>query len=155
MDTLAALAPAPGHLTLGGITFTVLPPTPGDMIRTGDKMKELARAKCAGPLDYVVRNSATLPPAMLALAVAEAIKLGAGGGVEPTIESVWEQYTTLEGVRWRVWYHVSRVLPDFTPEAAAALVTDDNRLDAAEQLDAALKLKAADPKGPAPATGSG
>lgn len=152
--TEGALAPMPGRLEIGGSAFVILPPTPGDMIRTQDRMRELARSRCVPPLDFVFKSAAALTPAQLALAVSEAIKLGAGGGVDPTPEAVWDQYTTLEGVRWRVWYHVGRVVKDFAPEAAAALVTDDNRLDVADRLDAALALRAADPKGPAPATGS-
>lgn len=151
MDGLAAL---PGTLVLGGETYTILPATPGDMLRTADKMKELARARCVSPLAFVMQHGQSLAPQALALAVSEAIKLGAGGGVDPTPEAVWDQYTTLEGVRWRAWYHVSRVRPDVTREAVAAHISDENRLDVAEQLDAALSLRAADPKGRAPATGS-
>lgn len=147
----------PGLLKLGGREFVILPPETRDAVATHARMTELARARCVSPLDYVLRHT-HLPPALLAAAVAEAIKIGAGGGDrEPTPETVNEQYTTTEGVRWRVWWHVSRVLKDFGPEDAAALVTDDNAFDTALLLDAALKFAALDPKKkePAPPTGAG
>lgn len=153
MDPVFAVAAAPGTLTLGGVPYLVLPPTPGDKARTVERMRELARARCLSPVDYALTH-AHLAPAALALVVSEAIKLGAGGGVEPTAEAVWEQFDTLDGVRWRVWYHLSKTTPAATPEAVAALVTEANRGDVAAALDAALKLEQIDPKGLAPATGS-
>lgn len=148
-----ALSKTPGLLSLGGREFVILPPTPRDQLATMDRMKSLARAKCVSPLDYVLKH-ATLPPGAMALAVQEAIKLGAGGGIEPTPDAVWEQYTSLDGVRWRVWYHVSRVVKDFKPEDVAPLVTEDNLFDAAEALDAALKFGAVDSEKKTPATGT-
>jgi hypothetical protein len=124
------------------------------MLATMARMKELARARCISPLDFVLKHT-HLNPAQLAAAVSEAIKLGSGGGAEPTPDAVWEQYVTLEGVRWRVWYHVSRAHKEFTIEDAAKLVTEDNLFDAATALDEALKFRALDPKGEGSATGSG
>lgn len=152
-DAVAAMARTPGVLTLAGRSFVILPPTTGDMLRVQDKMRELARAKCVSPLDFALKHT-HLPPAVLAVAVSEALKLGAGGGVQPTAEAVADEYLSLEGVRWRVWYHASRALPDLHPDDAAALVTPDNLLDAAEGLDRALRLGLADPNGQAPTTGS-
>lgn len=153
MNTEAALGRSPGVLALGGREYVILPPTPRDMLATHARMKELARARCVSPLEYVLQHSGTLPAGALALAVAEAIKLGAGGGIDPTPDAVWEQYTTLAGARWRVWYHVSRVLKDFKPADVEPLVTEDNIADALEALDVALRIGAIDPNAPAPATG--
>lgn len=154
MDTTQNTAPTPGLLKLGGREFVVLPAKNRDLLATNTRMKELARDRCVSPLDYVLGHAHLAPGAMTA-AIAEAIKIGSGGGVEPTPEAVWDQYTTLEGVRWRVYYHVSRVLKDFKPEDAAKLVTDDNVLDAAEALDAALNFRALDEKKETPAPASG
>lgn len=153
MDSTDALSSAPGVLTLGDKTFVILPPTPRDMLATMTRMKEFARAKCVSPLDFVLRHM-TLPPAALALAVGEAIKIGSGGGIEPTQEAIWEQYATRAGVRWRVWYHVSRVLKDFKPADVEPLVTDDNLLDAQEALDAALRFEDISKEKKTPATGT-
>jgi hypothetical protein len=145
MDPTDALARAPAVLELGGRRLVVLPPSPRDMLAVAERMRALARAKCVSPLDYVLRHT-HLAPAQLALAVSEAIKLGAGGGAEPAPEAVWTEYASLDGVRWRIWYHASRAHADLKPEEVAALVTEDNLFDAAEALDRALKLADLDPK---------
>lgn len=105
------------------------------------------------PLDFVLSHQ-NLPPAVLALAVAEAIKLGSGKAIKATAEEVWEQYATLEGVRWRLWFHASKTCPELTLEEAAALVPDGEHLRVADALDAALSFKETDPNAQAPATGS-
>ncbi len=141
-------------LTVGGRAFVILPPTPRDMLATAQRMTELARAQYKSPLDYVLTH-ATLPPAALALAVSEAIKLGSGKALKPTPEEVWDQYQTLDGVRWRAWYHACLTTPGLTLEEVAALVPDGEHLRVAEALDAALSFKETDPNAPAPATGMG
>jgi hypothetical protein len=153
MDPTEALARAPSALVVGGRSFVILPPTPRDMLAVNERMKALARARCVSPLDYALSHS-HLGAAALELAVTQALKLGAGGGVRPDPEAVWEQFHTLAGVRWRVWYHASRAHKSLTPEDVAELVTDDNLFDVAADLDAALKLARLDPKGRPPATGS-
>jgi hypothetical protein len=153
MDATESVSQPPGALTLAGSSFVILPATPRDMLVVHNRMRAFAQAKATSPLDFAARHT-HLPPAVFAVAIAEALKLGAGAPVPPPAEAVWDQYTTLDGVRWRLWYHVSRTLKEFTPEAAAALVTEDNLLDAAEALDRALNFKGIDPNAPAPATGS-
>lgn len=153
MDAIAVLLPMPGILRLGTREFVILRPTPRDMIATVGRMRELARARCVSPLDYVLGHTHQ-PPAALAFAVQEAIKIGSGGGVEPTQEAVWEQYATLAGIQWRCWYHISRVLKDFTPADIKPLVTADTVMDAIEALDAALKFADLDPEKKTPPTGT-
>lgn len=140
-------------VTVGGREFVILPPTPRDMIATAQRMKELAQAQYRSPLDYVLTHS-HLPPAALSLAVSEAIKLGSGKALKATADEVWEQYQTLEGVRWRVWFHASKTCPELTLEEVSALVPDGEHIRVVEALDAALSFKESDPNAPAPATGS-
>lgn len=140
-------------LTVGGRSFVILPPTPRDMIATTQRMKELAQAQYRSPVDYALTHT-HLPPAALALVVSEAIKLGSGKALKPTHEEVFDQYLTLEGVRWRVWFHCSKTCPELTQDEVAALVPDGEHLRVAEALDAALSFKELDPNAPAPATGS-
>jgi hypothetical protein len=153
MDSVEQLAGAPAILELGDQKFVILPPRPRDKLIVGTRMREMARAKCCSPLDYVLKHT-SLPTAALALAISEAIKLGSGGGVDPSPDAVWEQYDTLEGVRFQLWHYVSRAHKEFTPEQAAKLVTEDNLYDVAEKLNKALQLAAIDPNAVAPATGS-
>jgi hypothetical protein len=153
MDATEAITQTPGTLTLAGRSFVILPATPRDMLATHQRMRAIAESKRTSPLDFAARHT-HLPPAVFAVAIAEAVKMGSDAPAPPASEVIWDQYSTLEGVRWRVFYHVSRVLKDFTPEAAALLVTEDNLLDAAEGLDRALNFRAIDPNGQPPATGS-
>mgnify|MGYP000193294569 CR=1 FL=1 len=152
MDELA-IGVTKNVVTVGGRQFVILPPTPRDMIATAQRMKELAQAQYRSPLEYVLSHAA-LPPAAMALAVAEAIKLGSGKALKPTPEEVYDQYVTLDGVRWRLWHHASQTTPGLTLEDVAALVPDGEHLRAVEALDAALSFKELDPNAPAPATGS-
>lgn len=139
-------------LKVGGREFVILPPTPRDMVITTKRMTELAKAQYKSPLEVALAHN--LPPAALALAVSEALKLASGNALKPSPEEVWDQYLTLEGVQWRVWFHVSKTCPEFTLEDAAALVPDGEHFRVAEALDAALSFKEADPNAPAPTTGS-
>jgi hypothetical protein len=161
------IASAPGLLKLGGREFVILRPTSRDLLAVSERMTAFAREQCLTPLEWVLKLHAHLPAALLSVAVREAIALGAGSGQgtdekptagrEPTDDLVWKQYHTLAGVRWRVWYAVSRV-PEgkFTLDDAAGLVTDDNLFIAAAELDAACKFGELDPKKktPAPPTGA-
>lgn len=154
MDATEAISQTPGTLAIGGRSFVILPPTPRDKLATHQRMRAMVDAKCISPLDYAAKHT-HLPAAVFAVAIAEALKLGSTPPAPPPAEVIWDQYTTLDGVRWRVWWHVSRVLKDFKIEDAAALVTEDNVFDASDALDAALRLGAIDPKKetPAPPTG--
>lgn len=132
-----AIAPAPGVLPLAGRSFVILPPTPGDMLAVSQRMQALAQAKCVTPVDYAARHT-HLPPAVFAILLSEAIKLGAGNGTKPHQDAVFEEYTSLEGVRWRVWYHASKSLKDLAIEDVSKLITPDNQMQTAMALDEAL-----------------
>lgn len=155
MEPNEAVAQTPGTLALGGRAFVILPPTPRDMLAASRRMRAMVEAKALSPLDYVASRREHIPAAVFALAVAESIKLGALPQVAPDPALVWEQYATLEGVRWRVWYHVSRLDKSVTPDRVAEWVTEDNLFDVAEQLDAALGLAGIDPKKKAPEATTG
>lgn len=145
MDLTEPLSRAPGVLELGGRRFVILPPTPRDMLAVNARMKELAQSKCLSPLDYALSHT-HLAGAALELAVTQALKLGSGKGVRPDPDAVWDEFTSVEGVRWRAWYHISRAHKEFALEEVAQLVTADNVFEVAESLDAALKFQSLDPK---------
>jgi hypothetical protein len=140
-------------LSVGGREFVILPPTPRDMIATTQRMRELAQAQYISPLDYALKHT-HLPAVQLSIAVSEAIKLGSGKALKATDEEVWEQYDSLEGVRWRLWWHASQTAPGLTLTEVAALVPDGEHLRVADALNAALKFRELDPNAQAPATGS-
>jgi hypothetical protein len=152
-DKLEQLAALPGSLTVGGNTYVVLPPTPGDVLREALQMKQLARAVCVSPVEYAARH-AHLPPPVFAIVMQEALKLGAGGGVEPNEEAFRERYAMLDGVRWRLCYHLSRSGHAFSESDAATLVTDANCIDICNAIDRALRMPEVDKKKPELATGT-
>lgn len=140
-------------LTVGGRQFVIPPPTPRDMLAVSQRMKELAQAEYMSPLDYASKH-AHLPAPVFAMALSEAVKLGSGKALKATPDEIWDQYSTLAGVRWRVWHHASRLYPTLTLEEVADLIPDGEHLRVAEALDAALAFKELDPNAHAPATGS-
>ena len=152
--TVEQLAKTPGVLEIGERRFVILPPTPRDMLAIGQRMKELARAKCVSPLDYVLKHT-SLTPTMLAVAVNEAIKLGSGGGVDPSPDAVWEQYSSLEGVRFQVWHYAKKAHGTLLLEEVEKLVTEDNLFDVGESLDKALRFGGLDPKKATPEAPTG
>jgi hypothetical protein len=157
VDKLEQLAAMPGALTLGGKTYPILPPTPGDMLREALQMKQFAReVGRKDPLAYVAGAAALLSPAAMAAAVAEAVRVGTAPPPDPTGTLVEEQYGLPAGVRWRLYYHVTRSGGALTEAEAAALVTDVNCGRVCVALDDALKLpEDGDPKKePAPPTGT-
>lgn len=156
MDALEAIASPPGLVTVGGRSFVIAPPSPGDMLREMLQMKQLARACCLSPVDYAAQH-AHLPPAIFAALLREAVALGAGNGgkSEPTEQMFQEQYAMPPGVRWRLWYHVTRSgYKDFTEKDAESLVTDHNCIDVTNAIDAALKLASIDAEKKTPPTGT-
>lgn len=146
MTPTQAVTQVPGTLDLCGRTFAILPPTLRDTTVTHQRMRGFAEAKAMSPLDYVVQKHSHLPPPVFAIAVSEAIKLGSAAPVAPPNEVIWDQYTTLEGVRWRVWYHITRIDKDVTIEEVAKWVTEDNHFDVSDALNTALGLDKIDPK---------
>jgi hypothetical protein len=144
MDAAQPLDRTPAVLALGGRQFAIMRPENRDMLAVRARMVALAQAKCLSPVDYAATH-AHLPAPVFAALLGEALKLGAGGGVKPHPDAVWDEYDTLEGVRFRVWYHASRAHKDLKPEEVAALVTEDNLFDAAEALSLALRFGELDP----------
>jgi hypothetical protein len=153
MDTSDAFAQAPAVLAIDGRRFVVLPPRPRDVLAVNARMKELARAKCTSPIDYVLAH-AHVAPGALELLCRQAILLGSGNGVRPDESAIWDEFASLDGVRWRVWYFASKVEKSLKLEDVAALVTEDNLFDVAADLDAALRLASIDPKKETPAASS-
>lgn len=141
MPPPTAIFALPGTLALAGRDYTIPAPTATDMARVHDKMRELAGRHIVSPLQYVSLNREQLDPATHAEAVRAAVAMGAGGGVEPTRESVFRAYDTLEGVRWRTWYHISRADAAVKLADLEQLVTDENYWDVGSALQKALGLE--------------
>lgn len=144
----------PGTLTLKGREFVIPQPTPADVARVHDRMRELAVSACVHPLASVNAIAGELNPGVLAESVRAAVAMGAGGGVEPTRESVHRQYETLAGVRFRVWFYAKKTTPGLTLDEVNALIPEDDRYDVADALFEAMGLASVDPKSEGPATGA-
>lgn len=140
---------SPGLLVIGDYEYTVPPPTPGDLARTHDAMREIAQKSCVSPLAFVNAAADTLSPLVLSESVRAAVAMGSGGGVEPTREAILRAYDSLEGVRWQFWYVAKKSDPAVTRGRAAELVTEENRYDVSDALAVATGLRKLDEgKGP-------
>lgn len=141
----------PGTVTVRGREFVVPSPTASDLNRVHERMRELAQRQCVSPLAYVNANAEGLLPAVLAESLRAAVAMGSGGGTEPTRESVFRAYDSLDGVRFRLWYHARKALPELTRAEVDKLVDDENRYDVSDALAKATSPAdgPADPKAPA------
>lgn len=138
MQTVFAL---PGSVTVKGRTFPVPKPTATDLARVREQMRLLARANCTEPLKYVAAQiEGGIPPAVIQIAIGEALKLGSGGGVEPTDAAVAREYDSLAGVRYRLWFHARKLTTELTHADVEALVGEEEQYDVADALFTALGL---------------
>lgn len=152
------IAGTPGAVTVDGKTYVIQPPTTGDMLREAIQMKQLARATLTprDPLKYLAESGGFLPPAALAAAAQEAIRVATAPPQEPPTQLVQEMYGMVEGVRWRLWYHVNRSGGSLTEEAIKKLVTEFNCGCICTAIDDAIRLPEVETgKKPEPPTGTG
>lgn len=140
-------------LILDGTALAVPKPTSAEMLFVAERMREMANARCADPIEYAASYASKLSAAALGLLLSEALKMGVSktGASE---DAVLDEYKTLEGLRWRLWFHALRPQGSGKPDDADQWVTPDNRLDVALKLDAALSFEAIDPKDQPPPTGT-
>jgi hypothetical protein len=131
---------APGSVTIRGKTFAIPEPTPTDLSRIRNKMRELALASCTSPILAVNAVAKDLAPAVLAAAIADAVRQMAGGGVEPSDDAVRRQFQTVEGVRFQLWYLANRGGARLTLDEAAGLVDEENVFEVDDAIYAATQL---------------
>lgn len=140
-------------LILDGIAMAVHKPTPGEMLFVAERMREMAGKRCGDPVELAAKYAAKLPAVLAALLLSEALKVTLSG-TRASEDAVVDEYMTLEGVRFRLWFHALRPQGGAQPADADQWVTPDNRLDVAMKLDKALQFEAIDPKDPPPPTGT-
>lgn len=140
-------------IILDGMAMAVPRPTPGEMLAVADRMREMANSRCGDPVEFAAGYVGKLPAAVAGLLLSEALKVGLSGA-RASEDAVIDEYATLEGVRWRLWFHALRHQGSAQPTDADQWVTPDNRFDVATKLDRALQFEAIDPKDPAPPTGT-
>lgn len=135
-DSKAVLG-IPGGVSVGGREFVLPQPTARDHALVYEAMRDVAARACVSPLAYVNAAAKDLSPGVLAESLRAAIALGSGGGVEPTREAVQRAYSSLEGVRFQLWYYARKSDKTLTLRDVSALVTEDDRFDLLDALAAA------------------
>lgn len=138
-----------GEVHINGRVFVLPQQTPSDVSRVYDAMRDIAARGCMNPIAYVNAVAPTLTPMVLAEAMRAAVAMGAGGGPEPTRESVMRAYDSLDGIRFQFWFFARKTDPTLTREAVKELVTEDNVYDVADALVKSQQLPG-DPLGKAP-----
>lgn len=131
---------SPGSLTVRGQTFAIPEPTPTDLTRIREKMREFALESCTSPLLAVDAVAKQLAPPVLAAALREAVQQASGGGVEPSDDAVRRQFQTVRGVRFQLWYLAKRGGARLTFEETAALVDDENVYEVDDAIFEATQL---------------
>lgn len=137
MQTVTA---SPGSVTIKGRTFAIPQPSATDILRVREKMRELALPSCTSPLLAVNAVAKELDPAVLQMMCAAAVSQGAGGGAEPTEEAIRRQYTTLDGVRFQLWYFAKRGGSSATLKEIEDLVDEEIRYDVDDAIYRATRL---------------
>ncbi len=134
-----------GLLVLGDRTFVVSPPTDHDMATLAKELRRLAKLRMKSPLESVQEDFAKLDPAVRALAVESAVKIGGKAQAEPTTEFVAAQMYEPEACRFWCWWLArkhdhSLTLKDFEP-----LVTEANVYEVLLKLRDATDVSKLDP----------
>jgi hypothetical protein len=131
---------APGSVTVRGRTLPIPRPTPTDLARIRDKMREYAAESCTSPILAVDAVAKQLSPAALAVAMQLAVQQAAGGGAEPSDDAVRRQFQTVRGVRFQLWYLANRAGARLTHDEAAELVDEENVYEVDDAVFSATQL---------------
>ncbi len=142
---------AANTVQIGDQEFVVPYPTPADMVRVREKMREIASKSCVHPVAAVNAIADTLSGPVLTEALRQAVQISSGGGSEPTQGAIIRAYDSLEGVRFQLWYFARKTNTNLTSAEVEALVTDDNRYDVADALAKAVVPEV--PNGPKASAG--
>lgn len=130
----------PGSITVKGRTFTIPAPTPTDLMRIRDKMREYALRECTHPLLAVNAIAKELAPQVLAEAMRIAVQQASGGGAEPSDDAIRRQFQTVEGIRFQFWYLANRGGTRITEKEVAELIDEEMRYDIDDAIYQATQL---------------
>ncbi|AMV25440.1 hypothetical protein VT84_13645 [Gemmata sp. SH-PL17] len=155
MNETAIAASAPKTLNTALGAFRVAAPTAADHLDVIEAMRDQAQKQCVSPLAYLNAHLGQINPALVEVATRQALAMGAGGGVAPAPQLIEQQYTTVDGLAWRLTFHIKKLHPDFTDEKAREILKADGRWNTADALDKAIGFGDIDPKKDAPPTGTG
>ena len=128
-----------GSVTINGKTFPVAKLTETDYSRIRARMRELALPSCVNPLVAVNAMADQLAPAVLQMAITDAVSRMSGGGAEPTPDAIDRAFESVKGVQFQFWYCARKANPNLTFAEVEGLITEDNRYEVADTLVAALK----------------
>lgn len=152
MQTASAV---PGRITVKGRDFAILPPTPDDLTKIHERMRELALPSCTSPLLVVNAVAKDLDPGVLAVMAQAAVARASGGGSEPTEDAIRRQYRTIEGVRFQLWYFANKGGASLSMKDVEAMVGEEERYAVDDALFTACGLgKLPGPKDSAPGESS-
>lgn len=125
-DRNAAALASPISVSVAGTSYLANPPTPSDIIAYREEMKRQCRA--AGTVeDPIVAVASTLEkinPMFHAVFAEAAVKLRAGGGVEPSDDAVTAQLYTPDGAAFMLWLLASKNHPGLKIEDVRSKIPD-------------------------------
>ena len=151
----AAAAP-PGMLDLGGQSFLIRPLTGPEKLSLGREMRKQVLAASRDPIAVVNEKVSAaekmgrpLNPTVVQGMIDAALKASSRqeGKTEPSDDDIEQQFKTLTGARYFVWFWVSRTNKDVTAKDIADLLPDDDAVnDVYYKLTELSGLKEFDPK---------
>lgn len=157
----SATVAAGGEFRLGDQVFVLYPSTPEVIFAWNEACREMVRESMVDPITAAnrklneitngsVNGGEPLNPLLAQELVKQALAAHTAeqgkGKPEPTQEQVFAKMMSLDGVRWVVWYRVSRVYPEITQEFVNEHVTKENLFDVTRQLGRIDKPGVLDPK---------
>lgn len=118
---------------MGERTFVCRPPRGPDFAALRKEMRRQIQGGMVDPIETVNRRISEaekagrpLSPTVAQLLVANAFAAdSARAKAEPTEAQLFEQASTVDGVRWFAWWLVRKAEPDITIEEVSALIPDD------------------------------
>jgi len=131
---------APGSITIKGKTFAIPEPTPTDLMRLRDKMREYALRDCTNPILAVNAIAKELAPELKAEALRVAIQQASGGGAEPSDDAIRRQFQSVEGIRFQFWYLAKRGGSNITQKEVDDLIDEEIRYEVDDALFQATRL---------------
>lgn len=137
---------SPGSIQIGEQTYLLSQPLKGDFVTWRKHVTALWKKRNAKPITAVADQLKDLPPELQQMAVAEAVKLGAGN-LEPDTQALLGMLTDPDAVAFFAWLLIRKNHPDVTLDALKELI--GKHPEAIDTITAdvltAASLKAADP----------
>lgn len=117
---------APRSVQVGKLLLVLAKPTAADELHIQSEWRRQCLATAKTPLQSILDDLKSLPPAMAQIAIEAAVKTqaasGEGGKVEPDEDKIFARLFTIDGLSYRLWHLARKADPALTLAAVRAEV---------------------------------